>query len=185
MSPQIYDKHRQANFFTVCGSCPDGCCNGARPPLTSKRKRKIQDFLKANGLSVHNPFEDREYAFPRDAEDGYCIFLDKATKKCRVHPVKPETCVAGPITFNINLQTGRIEWFLKMEKICPLAGALYLDKEAFEKHIKPAKREILKLVRDLDARALRTILTIEEPDTFKIDEDKLDPKIIAKLKPTV
>lgn len=76
-----------------------------------------------------------------------------------------------------------IEWFLKMEKICPLAGALNRDKESLEKHVKTAKSEVLRLVRDLDSEALKAILTIEEPDTFKLGEDTLYPKVAAKLKP--
>jgi len=129
-----------------------------------------------------NPFENRAYSFPRETEDGYCIFLDKTTQKCLIHTVKPETCVAGPITFDINRQTGKIEWFLKMEKICPLTSDLYRDKEVFDRHLKSAKREILRLVRDLDAVALQAILTIEEPDTFKIGEDNLDSRTLARLK---
>jgi len=134
---------------------------------------------------VPNPFENGEYAFPRETEGGYCVFLDKTTKRCRIHPVKPETCVAGPITFDINRETGKIEWFLKMEKICPLAGVLSRDEESLERHMKSAKREILRLVEDLDAEALDAILTIEEPDTFKVGEDNLDSKVVAKLKPHV
>jgi hypothetical protein len=98
--------------------------------------------------------------------------------------VKPETCVAGPITFDINTETGKIEWFLKMEKICPLAGILYRDQETLNKHLKSAKRELLQLVRDLEAESLRAILKIEEPDTFKIDEDKLDKEVLSKLETT-
>lgn len=180
---KINSESRQADFFDVCEKCLLGCCNGARPPLTSKRKSIIQKFLNANGLRVSNPFENRDYTFPKETEDGYCIFLDKTTKKCRIHPAKPETCVAGPITFDINLETGEIEWFLKTDKICQLASSLYKDKEAFEKHLRSAKREILTLVRDLEAKALRAILTIKEPDTFRIGEDALDSKVIAKLKP--
>jgi len=183
MSSRINHKSRQADFFRICVKCRLGCCKGARPPLTSKRKKTIQNFLKSNDIPLHNPFEERNYAFPREAEDGHCIFLDKTTKKCHIHQVKPETCVAGPVTFDMNLKTEKIEWFLKKEEICPLASALYKHKEALEKHMKSAKREVLRLVRDLDAKTIRTILTIEEPDTFKIDEDNLNSKVIAKLKP--
>jgi len=184
MSSNVNNKPRQANFFNVCGNCPISCCKGARPPLTAKRKNIIQNFLKTNGFQVSNPFESaRDYVFPRETEEGYCVFLDKATKTCQIHPAKPETCVAGPITFDVNVETGKIEWFLKMEKICPLAGVLWRDERALEKHLKSAKREILKLVKDLDAVALRTILAIEEPYTFKVYEDSLDSRVIAKLKP--
>jgi hypothetical protein len=91
--------------------------------------------------------------------------------------------VAGPITFNINPQTSKIEWFLKTEKICPLAGALFNSKVELQRHMASAKRELLTLVHDLDAEALQAILTIEEPDTFKIGEDDLDAEVLSKLKP--
>jgi len=182
MSAQIWNRHRQDDVYRVCRACLLGCCNGARPPLTPRRMRLIESYLKANGLGIVNPFEVRDYVFPRETDDGYCVFFKKSASKCTIHKVKPETCVAGPITFDINQKTGRIEWFLKNDRICPLAGSLYRDKEAFNNHLKSAKREIRRLTRDMDNRALRAILTIEEPDTFKVDEDVLDSKVMAKLK---
>jgi len=178
----VSKKQRQSDFYSVCRTCQLGCCNGVRPPLTRKRKRKIQNFLKANGIVVINPFENRQYVFPRETQEGYCIFFDRATKKCLIHPVKPETCVAGPITFDINPETGKIEWFLKTGKICAMAAALYQNRESFEKHSKSAKSEVMKLVQNLDSEALRAILTIAEPDTFKFGENTLHSKVAAKLK---
>jgi hypothetical protein len=122
-----------------------------------------------------------DYVFPREDEEGYCVFHDKETRKCLIHPVKPETCVAGPITFDINLETGKIEWFLKTEKICPLAGKLYKNQEMLQKHLKSAKKEILKLVHQLDPKALKTILKIEEPETFKIGEDEIEKEKLFLL----
>lgn len=90
--------------------------------------------------------------------------------------------MAGPITFDIDAQTGKIEWFLKTEKICSLAGALFRSKNELQKHIDSAKRELLALVHELDAEALQAILKIEEPDTFKIGEDDLDTGVLRKLK---
>lgn len=113
--------------------------------------------------------------------EGYCIFYDRAAKKCRIHPVKPETCVAGPVTFDINKNSGKIEWYLKFEEICPLAGVMYRDKNALREHLQTAKREIMRLVRELPAEALRTILKREEPETFKIDEDDVEEAILSKL----
>ena len=182
MCVRVSEKRRQSDFFSVCETCQLGCCNGVRPPLTPKRKRIIQNFLKANSIIVPNPFKNRDYTFPRETPDGYCIFFDKATKKCLIHPVKPETCVAGPITFDINRQTEKIEWFLKTEKICAMAAALYPNKEAFEKHLKSAKSEVMKLVQNLDSKALGAILAIAEPDTLKFGEDALHSKVVAKLK---
>jgi len=122
------------------------------------------------------------YTFPKENKGGNCIFFNKGTGRCIIHLVKPETCVSGPVTFDINLKTGKIEWFLKMEKICPLAGILYKDKDALWSHLEFAKREIITLVHDLNPEELSAILKIEELETFKIGEDELDPKILVKLR---
>jgi len=172
---------RQKNFFDVCGTCKINCCWDARPPITIEREKMILDYLKIHGIHIDNPFVHAEYTFPRETTDGYCIFYDKTTRKCIVHPVKPETCVAGPITFDINAKTGKIEWYLKMEKICPLAGVMHREKTLLEKHFENARREILQLVRQLSPTALKTILRREEPDTFKIGEENVDSCIIKKL----
>jgi len=183
MIKKLSQSSRQANFFNICGKCPINCCVGARPPVSSKRKIIIKNYLKTENLAVPKPFEKKNmYTFPRETEASQCVFLDKNTKKCRIQPVKPETCVAGPITFDINLKTGKIEWFLKTEKICPLAGTLYRNGSELQHHLESARRELLRLVHDLDAEALRAILKIEEPDTFKIGEDNLTPAVFAKLK---
>jgi len=172
---------RQSNFYNVCVGCRQSCCHNARPPLTVKRRQVIEAYLRENGVHVENPFTQTAYVFPREDTEGYCIFYDKKTKKCQIHLVKPETCVAGPITFDINLKSKKIEWHLKMEKICSLAGAIGKDEETVEKHLESAKREILRLVSELDSESLRAILKIEEPDTFKIGEDDIGKDVLGKL----
>ena len=114
---------------------------------------------------------EEEYVFPNETDEGFCIFHDKATRKCRIHSVKPETCVAGPITFDINEKTGKIEWFIKMDKICGLAGVVYRDEGLLCAHLENAKRELLRLVDELGCEELRAILKKDEPETFKIGED--------------
>jgi len=142
----------------------------------------IQDFLQKNGLAVDNLFEDGVYTHPRETDEGHCILLDKALRKCQIQSVKPETCVAGPFTFDIDVKTGKLVWFLKTIKICPLAGSLSKDRDAYRKHEKSAKREIRRLIWELDAEALRAILTIEEPDTVKTGEDYVASEVLAKLR---
>lgn len=172
---------RQRNFFDVCGNCHIHCCRDARPPITETRMKIIEEYLKTQGIKIEKPFMQAEYVFPREDQEGYCIFYDKATRKCRVHPVKPETCVAGPVTFDINKNSGKIEWYLKFEEICPLAGAMYRDEKALAEHLQTAKREIMRLVQELPPEALRAILKREEPETFKIAEDDADEAILSKL----
>jgi Fe-S-cluster containining protein len=172
---------RQKNFFDVCGACKINCCRDARPPITERREKVILEYLKRHGIRVENPFVHAEYTFPREDAEGYCIFYDEATRKCIVHPVKPETCVAGPITFDINRFSGKIEWYLKMERICPLAGTMCKDKGLLKKHFETARKEILQLVRELNPQALKFILTREEPDTFKIGEEEIENEVLKKL----
>jgi Fe-S-cluster containining protein len=174
---------RQRNFFDTCSQCRTSysCCNDTTPPISSERRKIIEAYLKKNKIRILNPFAKTGYVFPRISEDGYCVFHDKETKKCLVHPVKPETCVAGPITFDINVKNQKIEWYIKMEKICQLAQVVYEDKELLGKHLNSAKREILRLVKELDSEALKAILERAEPETLKIGEDGVEKKVLGKL----
>ncbi len=174
---------RQSNFFDVCSECNTGysCCNDTTPPVTAERRKIIEAYLKENEISVANPFQRTEYVFPRLTADGYCVFHDRKTKKCLVHPVKPETCVAGPITFDINAETGKIEWFIKMDRICQLAGAVYQNKHLVQKHLASAKREVVRLVAQLTVEELKAILKKDEPETFKIEEDDFEKELLRKV----
>lgn len=165
----------------VCSDCRLICCLGANPPLTLRRKKIIQEYLKENNISSNAPFVDDTYSHPAIDEEGYCIFYSKETGKCQIHEIKPETCRAGPITFDINLSTGRIEWFLKKTEICSLAGELRNNNHALEQHFAIARNEIMRLVRELQPAALKTILLIEEPETTKIGEETLPKEILSKL----
>jgi Fe-S-cluster containining protein len=177
------EKRRQDDFFATCSNCRTmyGCCHNTDPPIHSGRRRTIEEYLKSKGIRVKDAFVQASYVFPRVNEKGYCVFQDEKTRRCLIHSVKPETCVAGPVTFDINLQTGKIEWFLKTEKLCQLAVLLYADKERLQKHLESAKKEILVLVDKLDAEALRALLKIEEPDTFKIGEGPVGREVLKKL----
>ena len=174
---------RQDDFFDVCSKCKTNysCCHETLPPITEERRRIIEVYLKANRISIANPFRKTEYTFPKVDTDGYCIFHNKTTRKCVIHSVKPETCVSGPITFDINRKTGNIEWFIKMGKICPLAGVVYRDKKQLRRHMDSAQREITHLVQELDSQALMDVLTKDEPETFKIDEDAVGKDVLQKL----
>jgi Fe-S-cluster containining protein len=176
--------NRQNDFLQVCGSCKTSysCCHDTTPPITKERRRILQDNLTRKSVYLENTFDQTDYVFPRLMPDGYCIFHDKKTKRCLVHPVKPETCVAGPITFDVNVREGKIEWYVKKESICQLAGVVYRDKKLLSKHLTTAKKEILRLVTQLTGPELKAILKKDEPETFKIDEDILDEKTLRNLK---
>lgn len=163
---------RQSNFFKICSGCQDhSCCFGTRPPITRERKRKIEAYLQKENVPLTDAFTKSDYAFPTENAEGFCRFYDVETATCLVHQVKPETCVAGPITFDINKQSDKVEWHIKMEKICLLAGVMYKDKQLLQKHLKSAKEEIFRLINGLDSAELEAILKKDEPDTIKIGED--------------
>lgn len=173
--PNRKEGSKQNDFFKVCGHCTgsSSCCFGPRPPITPDRRRMIEDYLKKNEISVADAFAEAEYVFSRENAKGYCVFYDDETAKCLIHPVKPETCVAGPITFDIDKQSGKVEWYIKTEKICPLAGIVFRDKLLLSEHSEIAKSEILKLIDGLRREELEAILKKEEPNTFKIGEDTI------------
>lgn len=167
--------------FNVCSQCKTSCCQEAKPPLTEKRKIVIQEALKAQNIPLEKPFTKEKYSYPSVDKQTFCNLFNKKTRKCMVHSVKPETCVAGPITFDINFATKKVEWFLKKEKICAYAGALYRDQVAFNQHFEVAKQEIMRLISELDAEELRVIVGIEEPETFKVGEDDLPKEVAIRL----
>jgi len=178
LSPEALGKTCSLN---VCRECKICCCQDAKPPLTRARVKAIKTYLRKNELHITNPFDHAGYSFPVLDDLGFCIFYGNTTKRCQVHAVKPETCRAGPFTFDIDSRTGKIEWFLKQTAICAFAGELRENREQLEEHFKIAKKQIMKLICHLDAESLRTILRIEEPHTFKIGEATLPDEVAQKL----
>jgi hypothetical protein len=167
--------------FDVCGKCKSICCQDAKPPLTEKRKKIITKYLQTQKINLENPFTKESYSYPSVDAKVYCGLFNKKTGKCLVHVVKPETCVSGPVTFDVNFSTKKIEWFLKKDEICAYAGALYKNKAAFAEHLDVAKKQLTQLICELSPEELREIVKIPEPQTFKIGEDDLPKKVIKKL----
>ena len=167
--------------FDICSQCKISCCQDAKPPLTKKRKKMIKEYLKKQNINIGQPFAKENYCYPVVDEHVFCKFFSKDIGKCCVHPVKPETCVSGPITFGINFGTKKIEWFLKKTELCTFAGILFSNKAAFKDHFEVAKKELTQLICQLKANELRAIARIEEPQTFKIGEDELPPLVIKRL----
>jgi len=167
--------------FDVCGQCKSICCQDAKPPLSEKRKKIISEHSQKQKVNFKNLFAKERYSYPAVDEEAYCLLFNKKTGKCMVHLVKPETCVSGPITFDINFKTKKVEWFLKKSEICAYAGLLFNDKAAFSKHFKEAKKQIIRLIDELSPEELRAIVTVEEPQTFKVGEDDLSPEAVKKL----
>ena len=175
------DNNGATYSFDVCSQCKSICCQDAKPPLTEKRKQIISEYLKKQKITIKEPFSNEQYSYPAVDDEVYCRLFNKETGKCSVHPVKPETCVSGPITFDINFKTKKVEWFLKKDELCEFAGILYKDQVAFKDHLEIAKKQIMQLITELSAEELRAIVKIEEPQTFKIGEDELPPQAVRKF----
>jgi Fe-S-cluster containining protein len=167
--------------YDVCSECKIICCQDAKPPLSESRKKIIKEYLYKQEIKVDNPFTKESYSYPSVDETVLCVFNSKQTKRCMVHSVKPETCRAGPITFDINFKTKKLEYFLKKSEICAYAGELYKNKAAFATHFEVAKKEIIQLIKELYANELRALMKIDEPQTFKVGEDNLPVAVIKKL----
>ena len=167
--------------FSVCKPCEKSCCQDTKPPLSEKRKKIIKEYLMKQKINIQKPFVKASYSYPALDEFLFCRFFDSETGKCLVHSVKPETCVAGPVTFDLNFSTKKVEWFLKKSEICALAAMLYSNKVAFKRHFEIAKKQLTQLICELHPEQLRVIVEIDEPQTFKIGEDDLSLEAIKKL----
>ncbi|MFA5269241.1 MAG: YkgJ family cysteine cluster protein [Methanoregula sp.] len=145
----------------VCMQCGGRCCNEAHPPLSDHCYQR----LVSEGVPEAS-FEWRGYRAVRTRENGTCIFCNG--NKCSIHTIKPETCRAGPFTFDVKGDI--IEIFLKYETICPVVGLLREDPEAYGHQFALAKKSITHLVRNLTDEELEAICRIDEPETEKVAE---------------
>lgn len=141
----------------VCAACGGRCCYHANPPITAER----EGILRSKDVS-ESDFENTGYRRLRSREDGGCMLLNEQNM-CRMHSQKPETCVAGPFTFDF--RDDAIEIYLKRESICPLVAVLKQDQEAYRQQYDEAVQRIVRLVAFLPEDELEAVCRIEEPDT--------------------
>ncbi|WP_321508510.1 YkgJ family cysteine cluster protein [uncultured Methanoregula sp.] len=145
----------------ICHTCGGHCCDNAHPPLSSER---IAIILK-KGDFLHC-IEKDGYHFIRSKANGECCL--QRNGKCQIHDFKPETCRAGPFTFDVKGDT--IEIFLKFESICPIVRLLKEIPEAYEQQYNRAVTHITRLVSLLPEDELEVICRIDEPETEKVGE---------------
>jgi Fe-S-cluster containining protein len=111
-------------------------------------------------------FEYAGYKRLKVKENGVCILKEQGM--CQIHSVKPETCRAGPFTFDVKGDT--IAIFLKYERICPLVKILKEIPEAYQQQYDLAVKSITNLVGNLTSDEIDAICRIDEPDTEKVSE---------------
>src|SRR5512137_2684316 len=125
----------------VCLHCGGQCCNDAHPPVSAHCYQQ----MVAQGVPEAS-FEWRGgYRAVRARGDGTCIFCNGS--RCSIHKIKPETCRAGPFTFDV--KGDAIEIFLKHETICPVVRLLQEVPEAYGHQFALATKSITHLVAHL------------------------------------
>ena len=151
----------------ACDDChlAGGCCFEARPPLSQKRI----DILMENGVSA-DAIEFVGYKRLRLRQDGFCVLFRDG--KCSIHDIKPETCVAGPFTFDI--EDDMLQIFLKRESICPMVRFLRANRKAYDALFETSVEKIMDLIRSVPEEEMAQILQIDEPETDLVAEIRLE-----------
>lgn len=155
---------------TLSRACDDchlagGCCFEARPPLSQKRI----DILMENGVSA-DAIEFVGYKRLCLRQDGFCVLFRDG--KCSIHDIKPETCVAGPFTFDI--EGDMLQIFLKRESICPMVRFLRANRKAYDALFETSVEKIMDLIRSVPEEEMAQILQIDEPQTDLVAEIRLE-----------
>jgi Fe-S-cluster containining protein len=145
----------------ICMRCGGHCCHEAHPPISEHCYQR----LLAQGLPPAY-FEKNGYRHMKTHPDGRCVCWKDG--KCSIHGIKPDTCRAGPFTFDVKGDT--IEIFLKFESICPIVRLLKEVPEAYDQQYSLAVKSITHLVANLDDDELAVICRIDEPETEKVAE---------------
>jgi Fe-S-cluster containining protein len=150
----------------ACNECHlvGGCCFDARPPLSQERI----DILLKNGVSA-DAVEFAGYKRLRLKPDGFCVLFQDG--KCSIHSIKPETCVAGPFTFD--MKENILQIFIKRESICPMVRFLKANRKAFDGLFESSVERIMELVDKVPPEEMAEILKIDEPETDLVAEIKL------------
>lgn len=145
----------------ICFACGGHCCNEAHPPVSSHR----YGVLLAAGIP-ESSFERTGYLRVRTKPDGTCLLMND--HRCTCHSVKPETCRAGPFTFDV--ADDRIRIFLKHPSICPIVPLLCEEPAAYRQQFEKAVISITDLVSHLTREEIAAINAIEEPETDLVAE---------------
>lgn len=150
----------------ACSEChlDGGCCFEARPPLSGERI----EILHKNGVA-EDAVEFAGYKRLRLKQDGFCVLFQDG--KCSIHSIKPETCVAGPFTFDI--KNNVLQIFLKRENICPMVRFLKANRKAYDGLFETSVEKIMDLINSVPSSEMEEILKIEEPETDLVAEIRL------------
>lgn len=167
-APERCSKMNQATYdllTKICDRCGGRCCYYARPPLTEERI----SILLENGISLDDVLF-REHRTLDCKSTGFCVGFSDG--RCRLQNVKPETCSAGPFTFDV--RGGKLEIHIKRERICELVSFLKSNPAVFNEQYELAVEKIRHLVRSLPSEELESVCRVEETETDMVAEIPLD-----------
>ena len=124
----------------ACNECHlvGGCCFEARPPLSQERI----DILLKNGVSA-DAVEFAGYKRLRLKPDGFCVLFQDG--KCSIHSIKPETCVAGPFTFDMKGNTS-CRYSSRERASAPWSDFLKANRKAYDGLFETSVEKIMDLV---------------------------------------
>lgn len=145
----------------ICDKCGGRCCYFAKPPLTEERI----SILLENGMT----FDDILFQSYRKLDcksTGFCVGYKDG--RCTVQGVKPETCVAGPFTFDV--RGDMLEIYIKKERLCEMVTFLRENPEVYREQYELALQNIEYLIRSLPKEELDEVLKVEEDSTDKVAE---------------
>ena len=135
---------------TISPDCGDPSCDDAHPPVSPSC------FERLTGAGVSpDEFEFTGYTRLRTRENG----------ECRIQAFKPETCRAGPFTFDI--KGNLIGIYLRHESICPIVRLLKAVPGAYRQQYELAVQGITHLVQYLTDDEISVICRIDKPETKK------------------
>lgn len=104
---------------TQCGNC----CTGSPGFVwvSAEEVRRIADFkgLSLGEMQIHHLRFVAGRTSLREFPNGDCTFLDGATRKCSIYPVRPAQCQTWPF-WNSNLEN-EAAW-QRTQSVCPGAG---------------------------------------------------------------
>jgi len=150
--------HNDDEPETFSPDCGDPSCDDAHPPVSPSC------FERLTGAGVSpDEFEFTGHLRIRTRKNGECVLSKNG--ECRIHAFKPETCRAGPFTFDI--KGDLIGIYLRHESICPIARLLKEDPGVYRQQYELAVQGITHLFQYLTDDEISVICRIDEPETKK------------------
>ena len=145
----------------ICMQCGGHCRVDAHPPVSRSCSGRPAPAVVSEDL-----FGEAGYKRLKVPEDGACILSKNG--KCALYTIKPETCRAGPFTFDSKGHI--IEIYLKYSRTCPLVTLLKETYQEYQIQYDLAEKSITRHVRNLTQDEIDPACRIDEPEPEKVSK---------------